>query len=396
MRPAATKGPADFPSRVPVQVGYTLAVKIRAVEIAACVALATSSLGSTACMKWSDCRSVESSTKCTPAAPPKQSSDGGAGGDSGAGGADPGGGGEGGEGAAGGSPGTGGSGGGNGGSPGAFSIALEHRGTPTSSQRRAFDRAAARWSELITADLPDIERVPAGECLPDAEDGVKDIDDVLIYALIEEIDGPGKVLGMAGPCMVRDSGPADLTVVGVMMFDKDDLEALEEDGDLETTILHEMAHVLGFGIFWSDLLHDPSLEDPGADTYFSGSRARALFETVGGRPYDGNKVPVENEFLAEGSADSHWRESVFDNELMTPFIGGERKGNPLSSVTLASLDDLGYAVDLGKAEAYELPDPNAPPVAGADRAKRRFLNEVLLRPRFGIAPGGALRRLATP
>ncbi len=39
---------------------------------------------------------------------------------------------------------------------------------------------------------------------------------------------------------------------------------------------------------------------------------------------------------------------------MTGFVGGAP--NPLSRLTVASLKDLGYVVDLKKAEAYTLPD----------------------------------------
>ena len=46
----------------------------------------------------------------------------------------------------------------------------------------------------------------------------------------------------------------------------------------------------------------------------------------------------------EGTADAHWRESVFGNELMTGFV--EASTNALSRVSVASMADLGYAVNL--------------------------------------------------
>jgi len=45
---------------------------------------------------------------------------------------------------------------------------------------------------------------------------------------------------------------------------------------------------------------------------------------------------------------------VFRNELMSGFIGGA--ANPLSRVTVGSLEDLGYVVDIGAAEDFSLPD----------------------------------------
>jgi hypothetical protein len=64
-------------------------------------------------------------------------------------------------------------------------------------------------------------------------------------------------------------------------------------------------------------------------------------------------VPVEATG-GEGTRDSHWRETVFANELMSGFV--ESKGNPLSRMTVASLQDLGYRVNLAAAEPYSLPD----------------------------------------
>ena len=64
-------------------------------------------------------------------------------------------------------------------------------------------------------------------------------------------------------------------------------------------------------------------------------------------------VPVENTG-GPGTADGHWRETVFRNELMSGFIGDP--GNPLSRMTAASLGDLGYQVDIDAAEPYTLPD----------------------------------------
>ncbi|HEX7428961.1 MAG TPA: hypothetical protein VF328_19020 [Mycobacterium sp.] len=45
---------------------------------------------------------------------------------------------------------------------------------------------------------------------------------------------------------------------------------------------------------------------------------------------------------------------MFRNELMSGFIA--QPGNPLSRLTVASLGDLGYDVDLDAAEPYQLPN----------------------------------------
>jgi len=144
-------------------------------------------------------------------------------------------------------------------------------------------------------------------------------------------------------------------------------------------ILHEMGHVLGFGTVckWVaegtvgndgnllcpgevSYLGSPSLpDDPGADTYFSGQRAIAAFDAVGGSGYSGAKVPVEN-LAGPGSGDSHWRESVFNTELMTPSLDGGGL-NQLSIVTIEQFADIGYGVDVTGADSYTLPGPFAGP-----------------------------------
>jgi hypothetical protein len=82
------------------------------------------------------------------------------------------------------------------------------------------------------------------------------------------------------------------------------------------------------------------------------------------------RVPVENTG-GPGSRDSHWRERVFRHELMSSVIAGTP--NPLSRLTVASLGDLGYQVDLGAAEPFRLPRPAAVAQAGRPVARRGTL-----------------------
>jgi Leishmanolysin/Bacterial Ig-like domain (group 2)/Bacterial Ig-like domain (group 1) len=251
--------------------------------------------------------------------------------------------------------------------PSAFNIGVRFITPATPAQRQAFTDARLRWETAITGDLEDgFLASPAGDCATGQPAVNQDVDDVLILVSLVEIDGPGGVLGGAGPCYVRDFGVqgefevGDLTILGTMQFDTDDLETLEAEGFLSSVILHEMGHVLGFGTLWSaqGLLIDPVFpgfpdpENPGADPHFVGSQGLAAFNNVGGVAYTASaKVPVENSGGA-GTADGHWRESVFDLELMTGFIGAGT--SPLSVVTLASLADQGYQVDLTKADVYTL------------------------------------------
>jgi hypothetical protein len=239
-------------------------------------------------------------------------------------------------------------------SEGAYDITIRFLGSATQRQRQIVNQARARWETLVTGDVADVQlSASAAECGTNSPAVNEVVDDLLIFVTIEPIDGPGNVLGSAGPCFIRNLG--NLPVMGAILLDSEDLVDIQDEGLLDELILHEMAHVLGFGSLWiaEGLLADQSLPPgTGTDPHFIGSLARAEFDAIGGDAYEGNKVPVENTG-GQGTADGHWREAVFGNELMTGFINSG--ANPLSRVTLASLADQGYAVNLGGADSYTLP-----------------------------------------
>jgi hypothetical protein len=232
-----------------------------------------------------------------------------------------------------------------------FEIEVRFLGCATPAQVQAFTEAEERWESLIAGDLPN---VPMNEAAGSCDEGTPAInetaDDLIIFATIGPIDGAGAVLGQAGPCFIRD--PGFNPIVGVMFFDSDDLEFIESEGLLEGLILHEMGHVLGFGTLWplQGLLVEPAGAG-GLDPHFTGPQARAAFDNADVIGYTGARVPVENDG-GPGTIDSHWRESVFDNELMTGFINIGT--NPLSAVSVASLGDQGYTIDLSDADPYTL------------------------------------------
>jgi hypothetical protein len=237
-----------------------------------------------------------------------------------------------------------------------YNVTLRFLGEPTRNQKLAFSAAETRWEAIVIGDLPDVkDSLGANQCGENpATNGP--FDDVTIFVTIEQIDGVGGVLGQSGPCFVRD--PGDLTVIGRMQFDEDDIEQLEQEGSLSAVITHEMGHVLGFGTLWEaddlNLLRNPSEPNPNpplADTHFVGADAIAAFNEAGGTDYTGAKVPVMNEG-GPGTVNSHWRDNVFDPELMTGFLSAGP--NPLSAITVASLRDLGYTVDATQADPFSL------------------------------------------
>ena len=267
-----------------------------------------------------------------------------------------------------------------------FNIQVRHQGTPTGAQLLAFARAEVRWEQLITGDLPAAQvNAQAGSCGDGSPALAEQVDDLVILANLSPIDGPGAVLGAAGPCFIRV--PGSLPVVGQMRFDTDDLDVLEENDLLGGVILHEMGHVLGIGTLWStqELLVDASLSG-GADPHFTGPLAIAAFDAAGGAGYPGQKVPVEDSG-GQGTADSHWREAVFGTELMTGFIGFG--ANPISAVTVRSLEDQGYTVNLAAADPFTV-DPALRPEAALVAGGVQLHHDALPGPIYMIDPAGTV------
>jgi len=221
-----------------------------------------------------------------------------------------------------------------------YTIEVRFLGGLTDSQKQAFKSAADRWCTVIVGDLPSV--MVDGEV----------IDDILILAEGSDIDGVNGILGQAGPTAIRPAAAgaaAFLPAKGSMQFDTADLAAMEAAGTLNDVITHEMGHVLGIGTVWSlkKLLKGINSGNP----TFIGAQAKSEYGKLRG---SGPKaVPVENTG-GPGTANSHWRETVFRNELMSGFIAAA--GNPLSRMTAGSLADLGYAVNLEAAEPYTLPN----------------------------------------
>ena len=249
-----------------------------------------------------------------------------------------------------------------------FHIEVRFLGGLTEDQKQAFRTAADKWASVIVGDLVDIQ-------LPDGSI----IDDVRIDAAGVAIDGPGRVLGRAGPDQLRppEAGRhAFLPYIGGMEFDLADIPRMVADGLWDDVIVHEMGHVIGMLDFvWSA---KGFVKNKGVTGQWSfiGPTATAEFgelqdPTTGRALGAGVPVPIEDNF-GPGTIGSHWRESVFGAEMMTGFI--DPGNNPLSRVTAGALADLGYDVDLDACDPYTLPSPTLLAVMGVLSAAR--MNEA--------------------
>ena len=215
---------------------------------------------------------------------------------------------------------------------GRFDIVVRYSGNPT--YQAAFTQAAARWTQIITADIPDVSTSQWGL-----------VDDLLIDASIVSIDGAGGILGQAGPDWVRNGSL--LPVHGIMEFDSADVAGMFNNGTWTDVILHEMGHILGIGTLWNSL----GLKNSAGD--YIGARALAEYRALSGNAA-ATSVPVERSG-GSGTAGAHWSESVFNAELMTGFAESPGVAMPISRMTIGALQDLGYTVNYSAADAYTLP-----------------------------------------
>ena len=259
--------------------------------------------------------------------------------------------------------------------------------TPLSPARQlAFTNAAARWSSIIYGELTNVPIFQAAGtiCGPAYPSISETIDDVLIFVTVDSIDGPGGILGSAGPCVYRSG--SRFTAVGAMRFDVADIGQLEANGVFSAVILHEMAHVLGFGTLWTV---PPSLLVGGgtSDPYFPGANAVDAYTAVCSSCF-GSRVPVEGGGGA-GTRDAHWRESVMGAELMTGYVS--LTSNPLSAITVGALRDMGYTVSSANADPYFVSSVNLRAGAlGGGLHLREAVSEWTLQ---AIDPAGRITRV---
>ena len=256
------------------------------------------------------------------------------------------------------------------------------------ARHAAVDSAVAKWSRIIYGALPAVAvNVPAGQCFsPNTPAINQTISGVLIFIELDSIDGPGKILGQAGPCYIRNVGR--LPLVGLIQLDTADLAVIETNGELNEVILHEMGHVLGYGTIWDsadlNLIVGPAANG-GTDPHFIGTQALASFAAMGGANYTGGaRVPLENTG-GVGTEDGHWRESVFHTELMTGFLNGG-VANPLSVLTIASMGDMGYTVNYAAADTYSQTFSLRAP--GSSGTPIHLVNDIIHGPVYLLSPTG--------
>lgn len=219
--------------------------------------------------------------------------------------------------------------------------------------RGAFTNAASFWNNVISSGAPPLTF--SGFFNAQGLCGVnrlfspgETIRGVRIFSFVQNIDGPGSILGSAGPCGFS----GQFARLGIMRFDSSDIGTLAGSGSFEAVVRHEMAHVLGIGTLWSSfgLIRRPCPTSGTCNTNprYTGANGNAGFRSLGGS----GEIPIANTGGA-GTRNGHWREATFVNELMTGFLNSGF--NPVSVMTVRSLRDLGFGTRLSAAEPYSIP-----------------------------------------
>jgi hypothetical protein len=264
-----------------------------------------------------------------------------------------------------------------------------------------FTAAAARVRGAVVGDAFDFTfsaRDLASDCgVPELPNSFSEtIDDVVIFASVGPIDGASRVLAFAFPCLIRGPLPNRQTLIGVMKFDSDDLETMIARGNLTDVIQHEMLHVVGVGTLWNHPDYRTLVVGRGtADSRYVGTFGVAGCIAIGGAPVCPGSIPLENTG-GSGTADSHWRDAVFFNELMTGFVNSRASVpvglmNPLSQMTIQSLSDVGYTVNTRAADEFIIPGTAGAAVFGElSPVEHQAAWERVERPKIEVTRSGKI------
>jgi hypothetical protein len=190
----------------------------------------------------------------------------------------------------------------------------------SSTQADFFDKAVNFWESTLIGTQKNINV------------------DMQIKATAPAIDGQGGILGQAGPRGGTFYDGGVYVTQGIMEFDTADLDALETNGTLFDVILHEMAHVIGFGTIWG-LFDNLYVQDSGE---YLGKYALAMYR----EEFDADATFVPVDIVSRvGTKNSHWDENWAGgrSDIMTGFLEGSTK---VSNTTLAAFADIGYIVKL--------------------------------------------------
>jgi hypothetical protein len=253
-------------------------------------------------------------------------------------------------------------------SPANVIVRYENASDFTAGQRNAIAAAAQRLRTLLRSTPSPLSlRTGSTPCVNLSTPPIDEIITnpiVYVYARDFSTDPAFKNASRADAigdaCWVRIGGADRRTLIGGIVFNRSLLSMRERAGAIDEVALHEMLHALGMGsswralpeVGWVDLVQGRGTSDP----RYVGAASVTAFGGIAGNRIGAVPVPVEGGAV-EGSSESHWRESMFGEEIMTPtYPGVGWVPAPVSAVTVMSLADLGWDVDPVSADRFALGD----------------------------------------
>ncbi|WP_416882987.1 DUF4214 domain-containing protein [Marivita sp.] len=286
---------------------------------------------------------------------------------------------------------------------GQFNITIEFASEDVSNAYiSAFEDAVDRWEDIITGDLPYA-----------FVEGYGYVDDILIEVAVEDIElsfagVEQTILAISSVLDQRDgpSGAGALPTYSRIVINSEEVGTLL---NLDEFVANTIGRALGFGALWEEFGIVRLID--GVATYVGSNGLRELEELSDNL----NGVNALEDGADGGLAAQYWSEAIFNSELMTsrvetrrPEVGPGNPGipdNPISALTIAAMQDLGYQVDYGEADFYRLSpgalsrhvssEPNLTPVSGLmqSTAQKRLLAEL---PDADSIPNGAAYIYARP
>ncbi len=294
-----------------------------------------------------------------------------------------------------------------------YAISLRYAGArPNAGVQAAIDSAVRRIERIVVDGVEDValgsasepydlsrcdSRIPVGRTLINEE-----VDDLIVYIHLDTLEGNTIAEGQS--CLRREDGYG-IPGVGNIWVDTTAIAEYLMAGFADEVLVHELLHVLGVGgIVWSKM---GLLATSGATAgQYIGTRGVRSCAGLYGASTCPGYVPVEDCLglpsdweCGAGTVGAHWKESVFDTEIQTPYVESSVRP-PLSVMTIEALGDVGYLVSTAEADLI-VPSAAAMRAAIGDHPPARVFNPQirrtlrhrrLLPPRFIIdRTGGRVR-----
>lgn len=234
---------------------------------------------------------------------------------------------------------------------------------PSKALKDSMDLATSRWRRVIREHLKnknvtmptDTSDLDVPEWMVPHVTG-KSWNDLMVVARVagpaqdDDFKVKSSVLAHAREVWVDSDGMPRLGMIEVneARMESDTLKYVEE------TLMHEIGHVLGFS---DQMFSRKNLLSPNRK-FFVGPSAIAAYKELGGK----GSIQLQWSKSEGFMPGSHWSEDSLTTEMMTPAHNREGlaeeaswSSSPLSRISIAALEDMGYSVAKCEGQVYSVP-----------------------------------------